>query len=685
MTIYLTFLVVGLGTGAVYAALAMGLVAVHKGTGFINFAQGAMAMWGAYVFDEVRRNGQLVLPIGTIPISDSFSVAFLCGTLSAAVLALLVYLLVFRPLQGKPPLAKIVASVGVMIALPALVVLRFSADSRRVAPILPTEVVQWGSVTFSRDRLYLTGIAVLIAVVLWSYFRFTRIGLAARASSENEVAASLSGYSPSVLAGTTWVLTCTLVGIMAILAAPADVMAPTNLTLLVVPALAVALLAKLRSIPIACVGGLVLGALQSEVNLLTSRSWWPEWAATGLGDALPFVVIVGVLFFSGRRLPSRGVAEGGMLPPVVRSRARPGVVVALVAVGGLALVLTSGSYRFAVVTSMIFAILALSLVVLTGLAGQLSLAQVALAGASGFALSKLTTDWNVPFPLSIFLSAGVATVLGVLIGIPALRIRGAQLTVVTLAGAVVLEKMLFRNPSFVPVAGNKIAPPSLFGLDLSVRSGTDLVRLPFALMVLAVLVACAIAVGNLTRSDTGKALLAVRSNERAAAAAGIDVARAKLLAFALSAFLAGLGGALIGYSRGQLSADSFGVFVGLSLLAFVYLGGITSVGGALIAGISAPLGLAYVFLDRYVDLGKYYSVAFALLLVYAAISSPSGAFGGIHERRIARERRRAADASADGSPDGSPDGSASGLPEKVADAPPRSGAAGESVEVSGAT
>jgi branched-chain amino acid transport system permease protein len=310
---------------------------------------------------------------------------------------------------------------------------------------------------------------------------------------------------------------------------------------------------------------------------------------------------------------------------VVVPRVRPVVVLVGTGVGAAAVLLTSGSYRFGVITSMIVAVIALSLVLLTGLVGQISLAQAAIAGSAGFALSKIGTD--IPFPLSTLLAALVATGFGLVVGVPALRIRGAQLAVVTLAAGVAIEQFVFRNPTLTPTTGNLIPDPDVAGVDLAVRRGEDLARWPFGLLVLAVLVLAALAVANLARSGTGRALLAVRSNERAAASVGIDVARAKLVAFGLSSFLAGLGGALIGYSRGQLSADSFGVSVSLMLLAFAYLGGITSIGGALVAGLLAPLGIGYVLLDRNLELGEWYALVTGVLLVATAVLNPSGIAG----------------------------------------------------------
>jgi branched-chain amino acid transport system permease protein len=617
----------------------MALVATYRGTGVVNIAQGAMAMWSALVYDELVKTGDLVLPVGRVHVADQVSAwpAFAIGVGSAALLGLLVHLAVFRPLRAAPALGRVVASVGVTVTIEALVVLQFGTERRAVPPLLPQEPVQAGSLSFSRDRVWFTAVAVLLAVALWAYGRWTRTGLATRAAAQSERGAVLLGYSPDRLAAVTWVLAAVVGGSVATLVAPTTGVDPVSWTLLVVPALACALLGRLTSVGVACGAGLALGAVQSEITYLSSRPWWPTWASVGVAQSIPFLVIVIALFVLGRRLPDRGSIVVDPLPAVVVPRPRPVPVALLVAAGALALAVTSGSYRFGVITSMIVAIVALSLVVLVGLVGQISLAQAAFAGTAGFVLSKIGD--SVPFPLSLLLAAGAAAVLGVLVGLPALRIRGVQLAVVTLAAGVAVEQFVFRNPKLSATSGNFIPDPKLFGIDLSVRSGTDLARWQFGALVLAVLTVCALAVANLARSATGRALLAVRSNERAAASVGINVASTKLVAFAMSSFLAGLGGALMGYSRGQLSADSFGVFVSLGFLAFAYLGGITSVGGALVAGTLAPLGIGYVVLDRAFHLGPHYLLLSGVLLVVTAIANPSG-IAGTFRANVATIRRR---------------------------------------------
>ena len=659
---YLLFAIVGLGFGSIYAALSMGVVITYRGTGVINFATGAMAMWGAYVYDELTDTGNLVLPVvivrhrvslggdsGTVP----FATAIVLAVLSCGLVGLMVHFLVFRPLRRAPILARVVASVGVLLVIQALIVMHFTSSARIVDPILPNEPVSIGDISFSRDRLWLTAVVLVTALVAWAWFRFTRLGLATRASAENERAISLARYSPQVLAGSTWVLSSTIVGFLVILTSPIVTLNPLTYVLAIVPALAAAVIGRLSSIGVTVAAAMGLGVFQSIVVYQTTNPWWPHWAITGLSHALPFGVIVIALFGLGESLPTRGAVEADALPEVIRPKMRPAVVAAVVLATGVLTVVTQGSYRLGVITSMTMTIVMLSLVVLTGLVGQISLAQAAIAGAAGFALSKLGDSVGIPFPISPLLAALLATGFGVVVGIPALRIRGAQLAVVTLSGAVALEEFVFRNPAITGMFGNPISDPTLFGLNLGVREGRNIARVQFGLLVLVMVTVCAIAVGNLARSATGRRFLAVRSNERAGASVGISVANTKLLAFGIASFLAGVGGSFIGYSRGQLSAESFAVLVGLSFLALAYLCGITSVAGAIIAGIFAPLGIGYVVADRAASLGRWYQFLAGIGLVLTAIFFPQGVAGAYRSNlaklRAMRAGRRAVAAARKGS------------------------------------
>ncbi|MFT4393384.1 ABC transporter permease subunit [Gordonia lacunae] len=633
---FLQFVFLGLSAGAIYSVLASSLVGIYAATGIINFAQGAIGLYSVYLVAALRTDGSLVLPIGTLKLGSesdptSMELAVVLGVLSAVVWALLAHVLVFRPLRSAPVLAQVVASVGLMLFIQALVHLRFETENLFAEAILPATTVDIAGAIVNVSDLILAGVAIVISLVLWAYFRLTTLGVATRAGSEDELAARLSGYSPDRLAGIVWVLTGAATGLIVVLGSFTIGLTETSYTFFVIPALAVALVGRLTSFGIACAAGLVLGAFQSVITWLTTKDWWPEWAQAGLGDAVPFIIVVVALFLLGGRIPSRGSLGEVRMPAVRIPRIR--VIPTVVCIAGVvaAILLTSGSWRFGVVTSIILSLIALSLVLLTGYLGQISLASMAFAGAAGFALSKLTTTWDVPFPFSMIVAALIATGLGVLVGVPALRIRGAQLAVVTLAAALAIQSFVFNNPAITSFEGNLIADPTIFGLGLGVRDGTNLVTIRFSLMVLVVVAIATLVVLRFMGGSTGRAFLAVRSNERAASSVGINVAATKLLGFALSAFLAGIGGCLIGYSRGQLSAGSFTVMIGLTLLAMTYVGGITSFAGAVLAGIIGPLGVGYVFLNQTLSLGEYYELFAAGSLLLMAVLNPVGVAGAMSE------------------------------------------------------
>ena len=634
MTTHLVFALVGLGAGAVYAGLAQSLIVTYKGTGIVNFAQGALAMWGAYVFSELRARGDLVFPIAVGPSrlhvggDVSTPVALALGIASAALLGLLIHVAVFRPLRTAPALAKVVASVGVMLTLQAIATLEFGSEQRIVPSSLPSGSVTIADLAVPVDRFFLTGIAIATAIFLWAWFRFTRVGLATRAAAENERAASLAGYSPDRLAATAWLLSGAIAGLFGALVAPLTGLNTVNFTLFVVPALGAALVGRFTSFGATCAAGLALGVAQSELLYVQTQSWYPEWAVAGATEALPFLLIIAALVVLGRSLPGRGAVEPARLPDALRPKRLLLPTVALATVAAVLLVVLEGGYRFGLIQSLVLAVLMLSFVVLTGFVGQISLAQAAFAGIAGFTLSKLATTTGIPFPFSMLIAAGAATLLGVITAIPALRIRGTQLAVVTLGVAVATEAFIFDNPSLTPLTGNLIPEPTLAGLRLGAIGEGAEIRARFGFLALGVLVLVAVGVANLARGATGRRFLAVRSNERAAAASGVSPASTKILAFALSSFIAGIGGSMLGYSRGQLSGASFDTFSGLEFLVFAYLGGITSITGALVAGLIAPLGLAYVVLNRVVDIGGgYYLLLGGVNVIAVTIFNPDGIDG----------------------------------------------------------
>jgi branched-chain amino acid transport system permease protein len=433
---------------------------------------------------------------------------------------------------------------------------------------------------------------------------------------------------------------------------------PTTTTLLIVPALAAALLGGMRSFGIAVAAGIGVSMLQSLIQYSGRYDWFPRSGSgplPGVRDVLPFALIVLALFLRGNSLPARGLVQQTRMPPAPET-SHVGRLLATVGTMSVVGLLTLGpDWRLAIINSTVGALIALSFVVLTGFVGQISLAQMALAGVCGFTLAKLSDSWGVPFPLAPIAGAVAATLVGVIAGIPALRVRGANLAVVTLAAAIAIEQFVFRNPVWADGGqGARVPSPRVLGLEFGPNDPGSLSvigyhgdgKLPnpwFGVFCVVVLLLTIHMVANLRRGATGRRFLAVRSNERAAAAAGISVARTKLLAFGLSALVAGIGGALSGYRFGSVTPEAFGVLSSLTFLAFAYVGGITSVVGAAVAGLVVAGGIGTTGMRLWFDIGDEYTQLLAGAgLIAVMASQPDGIAGAlyslVHRRRRTRSR-----------------------------------------------
>lgn len=649
----LGFLLAGLGGGAVVASLALGLVLSFRSSGVINFAHAAMGMYVAYAFFEFRETGDLVLPILGLPdrvhllarptLASALAVAIVLG----AVVGVVVYLLVFRPLRRSPVLARVVASLGLLLYLQEVVRIRFPVAGASVTerrPVLPEDPVRLAGTAVSQNRLLLVALVVVVTAALALLYRATRFGLATRATAGNEKGSLLLGISPDRLGAINWAIASVLAGVAVILIEPISGLDPTTTPLLVVPALAAALLGRLQSFAIAAAAGIGIGMLQSTIlgyAVRPSAGWIPDWLpVTGLQQLVPVVVIVGALIWGGARLPDRSAVVDRRLPVSPTPHHVTAWTLGGCAAVTVGLLTFSAGYRQALIVSMVFAVLALSVVVVTGYVGQISLAQLAFAGVSGFAVIRLD-EHGVPFVLAALLAAGLSALLGVLVGLPATRVRGMTLALSTLALAVAIEQLVLASRPFSGGPEGSSAPrPYLFGWDVGVAArGADNFRPEFGLLVLGVLALCCVAVANLRRNQTGLRWLAVRSNERAAAAAGIDVGRTKLGAFATSSFIAGLAGVLMAESTTTLSPASFMVVGALVALALTYLGGIASISGALVAGLLAQAGLLTTLSSALSDgdVGRYVFATSGIALILTAILAPDGVTGLVR-RGLSRRR-----------------------------------------------
>src|SRR3954467_14173264 len=326
MSSYVLFLALGLGSGAVYGILALGLVLKHRAAGVVDFGHGAVAMFVAYVFLALRADGVLQLPWIVLPheidLGDPLATgpALIVSLLYAAALGAAMYWIIYRPLRTATALTRVCASVGSMLALQGIAVLNFGTTAKSTAPILPSEAIRLAGVTVPSDRLWFAAIVVVLAAVLSLVYRRTRFGLATRASAENEVGAALVGLSANRIGLGNWIIATVLAGLAGVLIAPVSTVDPSSYTLFIVPALGVALLARFESFAVAAAAGLALGMLQSEITkLLVVWPWLPQ---PGLPPALPFILMVIAWPVFTRGVGARGTV-GEARQPLLGRPTRP--------------------------------------------------------------------------------------------------------------------------------------------------------------------------------------------------------------------------------------------------------------------------------------------------------------------------------------------------------------------------
>jgi branched-chain amino acid transport system permease protein len=638
----LQFSLLGLGEGSLIAGVAIALVLFYRGAGVINLATGAIAMITGYTF--------WALKTGELGTEFSTGFALVVCLLVAIAQGLIMEFGAFRPLRAAPPLAKLIASLGFFLFAQAGVLLAFGPDDKSEPAILPQGSFEVFGTPVGVDQVILAGTVIAVAAALTAVYRWTGFGLRTRASAESEVSAMYIGLFPQSMSLINTVLGAVIAGMLGVLAAPLITLNSTTFPLLIVPALAAALFARFTSFGIACAVGLALGAMQNIIYYLSTLSWFPTSNGTAIGgvnDLVIFLLIVIAMFWMGGKLPGRGDLVQQRLPEVPKpTNIGRWALIALV-VGVAALTVIPYGPRQALMTSLIGVVLALSLVVITGFVGQVSVVQLALSGGSGFVMSHLAVKAGIGFPLAPIIAVLFTTVLGVVIAVGALRVRGVQLAVVTLAAAVAMASFWFINPDIgAGLSGAPIDQPSLFGLDLGNTSpfrGLDGERpspiLGYGFLVIAILLCLFVA--NLRRSGLGQRMLAVRSNERAAAAAGIHVARVKIAAFGISSFIAGTAGVLYAYNFGSVSAIRFSAITAFTLIAFAYVGGITMVSGALIAGVFATSGLGDYATQNWIGVSGVWLLLFGGWAVLSnVVFMPEGIAGGLRKKRIERRRAR---------------------------------------------
>jgi ABC-type branched-subunit amino acid transport system ATPase component/branched-subunit amino acid ABC-type transport system permease component len=624
---YLGLAVLGLGAAAAYALLSLGLVLIYRASGVLNFAQGALAMTGAYIFYELRViHGWPYVP------------AVLVGVVLTSILGAIIYLLLMRPLRNASALVRIVATLGVLAVIDAVATLRYTSTTLSVPEALPQRVIHF-VVTFPEDRIWLIGIAAVLTMILHWISNKTTFGLATRAVAESQHKAAAVGWSPDVVAASNWALGSALAALAGILIVPISSLSVTNLTLLIVPALGVAMFGGFSSFPLTFLGAIMLGMAQGSVTLLDTR-------VTGLSDSLPFALILIALVIRRQAIPQRGEVQQ-RLPSLGTGDAGLAVVVAGLIAGVIGALYLPLTWSIAFGVSVVAGIILLSVVVVTGYAGQLSLGQYALAGTGALIAAQIVTNVHWPFPVAILFGVLGAMAVGFIFGLPSLRSRGAALAIVTLGMGAAINSIVFNNSALSggPL-GFSVTSQSFFGISLNPisapRTYTVFCLCWFALAVLVV--------RNLRRSSVGRRLITIRANERAAASLGVNVGGAKLYAFVISAGIAALGGVLLAFAGSSIVLSSgYDSLASIQGVTQAVVGGVAHISGSVAGAQLTPGGLPAGVIASYFtgpnDGGEWLALIGGVLLLVTLLLNPDGIAGALTHlahRLRARLKRSAA-------------------------------------------
>lgn len=608
MTELLQFAILGLGVSAVYVLLGQGLVLVYRGSGVVNFAHGSMALVGAFVYVDLLEHGWSALPAAVV--SMIFNLLLGAG----------IHLLVMRPLRTSSPLIRVIATLGILIVLQAAVTLRYGPEPRSVAGFLPQQTVSVLGADVPVDRLWLLAIAVGVTTMLWLMSKYTLIGLAAEAVAENRRAAASLAWSPDVVATMNWGLGGALAALAGILVVPLTGLQITTLTGLVIAAMATALLASFRSFWLVLAGGIGLGIVQSEVGYFVSGQGW--------STAAPFLLIMLVMIVRGRSLPLRG-SEVEHRPAVGSGLLRPRVILPLLMVTGvLALFVLDANGNAVLITTFIIGTMLLSIILLTGYAGQLSLAQFTLGGIGAWFSGRSVAALGWPFEIALVAGVGGAMLVGSIFALPALRTRGVNLAVVTLGLGIAIHAVWLSNGRWTGGdAGTMVGPQTFLGVSV------DPILSPgsYAVFTCVCFTIVAFVVANIRRSGSGRQLLAVRSNERAAASLGISVLSAKVFAFVVSAGIAGLAGTLLAFNGYAITYDTtFDPFQSITAVTLAVLGGVGYIAGALLGATLADGGLG-TFINNHLFANfdpQWLLLVSGLLFIVILILNPNGLVSG---------------------------------------------------------
>lgn len=606
------WLIEGIPFGCVYALIAVGIVLTYKTTGVFNFAYAAQAfLAGAVYVKMVQVDGDprwLGLVVAVLLVSP--------------LLGLLLDRVLFRAMRTAPWQVKLVSVLGLFVAVPEIT--KDVLGVRQPVPVtgissLPqmlgitsagfnigTHFVAW-------DFLMAAIITVVVVIGLGLIFRYTAIGLQMRAVVESPRMVELAGVDSERVSAVSWMLSSLLAGLAGVILATLAQNLDSNIfTVLVVICIVAAVVGGLQSIPITFAAGVLLGITERAVPDVL-QSWFGVSSSSELAKDLrptfPFLVLFLVLVLVKsirmRRESADPLAGVDPPPPAMASSYKTPeierltkIVFPVFIIGFIVAMLTivSGLWVYRLTDGLTLAVTFLSITIITGFAGQISLAQATFAGLGGFTAADMATGRGIPIISQIFphfltgtnfpvlvgvvVGAVVAAAIGALFALPALRLGGIYLTLATLAFGLMIENTLFNRPEVSNSAG---------GIQAHLRPEFARTDRSFFILTFAIFAIVAYAVILIRKGTTGRFLAAIRGSETAAASIGINATALRVQSFALSAAVAGIGGGLIAMVSQDVrvgDAPTFPTVLGIAWVVLVVTLGSRTVDGAVNAGIS---------------------------------------------------------------------------------------------------
>ncbi len=566
----LSTLIVGISVGSIYAIAASGIVVTYTTSGIFNFAQGAIGMFMAFVYWQLRVDWGVPAPLALV-----LTILVIAPLLGAGIERLLM-----RRLTNASLVVQLVVTVGLMFFIMGLAVTIWdpTSETRSIDFFFGSSGFDIGSTFVLWHRFITICTAIVIAILLRLLLYRTRIGVTMRAVVDNRSLAGLHGARPEAASMLAWALGSSLAAVSGILLVPELGLQVDALTLLIINAFAAAIVGRLKSLPLTYVGGILLGLILTfSINFLDLSGRFST-----VQFAIPTIFLfLALLALPQARIELRRLAPNPKLhqPRVPRlSETAAGMVVLFGVVWFISR--DMGQVNLNRITlAIVVGTLMLSLVPLTGWAGQVSFAQITFAGAGAFAMYQ----W-APFgsgsPTALILAAAFAVPFGILMCLPALRLQGLYLALASIAFVRMAESLFFDQPEVFGNGAKPVPRLSIFGYRF-----TD--QRAYLLLVTGIFGAMAIGVVWLRRSRFGRRLVALRDSEAASATLGVSAFWTKLAVYGVSAAMAGFAGALLGGQRGTAATQDFALLgiLAIPIVLLVVVGGVETVSGALFGGV----------------------------------------------------------------------------------------------------